>query len=273
MYVLCRGHRYKVVKRVADGAQGSVSQVHDRHTGQLCALKIFRNLTRPKMREAFRVEVEALQRLKDVPGVLHLYDTWRTYNEGFVVTELCNGSLDPPTFGTLTLEDLRGVAQFLVRTLRSVHERGVQHNDVKPANVLRIGTRDQPECYRLCDFGMATFDGQCPTYCGTLDYLAPECFFTADTKPLFGQADVWSMGVTLYELCTGAVPFYDESHSRTQHNICEASPRMEAVTQCDHQLSDFIQATLVKDPNQRARLDRLACHPFLVPPATVPTPT
>jgi serine/threonine-protein kinase len=275
MFVLSKNHRYKVLNEVNDGAQGTVYQVKDRHTGQICALKTYTALHTAKQKTAFNTEVHALKKLKHIPGVLQLYDTWRTYNEGFIVSELCSGSLDPLTYGKLTLDEVREVAQFLIKTLRSIHAEGVQHNDVKPSNILRLSVPTNQEHYRLCDFGLSFIDSDSQStakaterFRGTLDYLAPECL---DHKmpAVFGSTDIWSLGVSLYELATGHVPFYHDAISVTVHLISSSEPNYALIT--DVKLTEFLKHMLIKSPTERATLDFLEHHPYLlnVSPTTV----
>lgn len=266
MYVLCKNLRYKVIRELDDGAQGTISQILDRQSGQLYAMKEFNHLHKPKQYRAFEVEVHCLHNLKHIDGVLQLCDTWRTYDKGYMVTELCNGSLDPEKYGKLPLDEVRSVAQFMVRTLECVHALGVQHNDVKPANILRHATSTNKEKYRLCDFGLAYENFHVEVGSermrGTLDYIAPECL-TSTLTPSFGKADVWSLGVSLYELATGVVPFFNDSYSETVRRIRRSVPDFSLIE--DPTFVDFLQQSLRKDPDERATIEQLKCHPYLCP--------
>jgi len=266
MFVLSRKLRYKTLCTLDQGSQGCVQQVLDRHTGQVCAIKVYAGLQHKKQKTAFSTEVDCLQSLREVPGVLHLFDTWRTYDQGFLVTELCNGSLDPEVYGKLPPQEVKEVAQFLWRTLKALHDRGFQHNDVKPANILRIvPDRVNPEPYRLCDFGLA-FNVQKTSLVnelrGTIDYLAPECAGLKTTgPPILGKPDVWSWGVTLFELYTGRVPFFKDSINETLDEICLREPDLTLIK--DHDLVDLLHKVFVKSPQDRPTLASLESHPYL----------
>jgi serine/threonine protein kinase len=271
VYVLSRKLRYKVLKDIDEtGAQAAVYQALDKHTNQPCALKVYDDLQNQAKQTAFDTEVESLHKLRSLPGVIQLYDTWRSYRHGFLVLELCSGSLDPMIYGKLNPTEVQEVALFLAQTLNSIHKKGIQHNDIKPANILRLPSKSKKnEMYRICDFGLAskvsTENFILQEFRGTVDYVAPECIKAKAGAPgIIGTPDVWSFGATLYELYTGNVPFYKDSVAETMLSITKTEPDYSFIL--DVNLLDLLKQVFVKDPLLRPSFQQLLCqHPYLQP--------
>jgi serine/threonine protein kinase len=268
MFILSPGLRYKMVKLIDEGSQGKVHQALDRHTGDLVALKVYHRMKETVQRNGFDSEVSALRSLRPVPGVLQLYDTWKTYDQGYLVTELCNGSLDPELYGKIESWEVREVGQFLLRTLDWIHQKGYQHNDVKPANILRItSTGQNSESYRLCDFGLSIRwqdREKIQDFRGTVDYIAPEYLNKEEILPsgecFRGKVDIWSAGVSLYELYTGTVPFYQSHVDDTLDDIQNKEPDYTLIH--DPELKSLLQLMLLKDPEKRPTAQELLSHRY-----------
>jgi len=270
MYVLSKNHRYKILQSLKKGGQASIYQCKDRHTGRVVALKIYKGLHRTRTKTDFETEVKALQIVQPNHGVVQLLDTWRTYNDGYLALELCSGSLDPLIYGALQPLEVREVAQFLVRVVSQLHSAHIQHNDIKPDNILRcspVSGSSNQEHYRLCDFGLCYIgvDHQpSANFRGTLDYLAPELVDDNHVSAVFGASDIWALGVSLFELSTGHVPFYHKSPTTTMELIIHTDVDYSAIQ--DPVFIDFLKQTFIKSPLDRATIEQLKCHPYLLPP-------
>lgn len=270
--ILSRQHRYEILYELSHGAQGIIHVVQDRYSKQRYALKTFYNIHdsgNQEKKRAFYKEVHALRILHDIPGVIKIHDSWRSYQHGFIVLELCLTSLDPNILKrTLPVEEIQSIAKCMLRTLQAMHCAGIQHNDIKPSNILKVYTHTltvTKEKYRLCDFGLSSENPTTVNRCqGTLVYIPPE-YMDDDSLPfVMGASDVWSLGITLYELAVGQVPFYDSSPAQTMRLIVNCKPDYAPVQELDSTLYDFISCMLIKDPSQRSTIKNLSSHSFVV---------
>jgi serine/threonine protein kinase len=155
-------------------------------------------------------------------------------------------------------EALRCAIQ-LTRGLGAAHAAGIIHRDLKPENILfderettMVSGKDMPTL-RLSDFGLASRVGEAFTHAGTVDYLSPE---QAAQRPPDARADLFSLGVVLYELLAGATPWASLGLANTQalleHRMSREAPRLELVApDVPHDIADLVHNLLAVDPAQR----------------------
>jgi hypothetical protein len=143
-----------------------------------------------------------------------------------------------------------------------LHDRHVYHRDIKPENILLAGD------FRplLADFGWSVhaptpYDKR-GTLCGTPDYISPEM---VEGKPYDHTADVWSLGVMLYEFLVGYAPFTGKTDMETYDNILAASPIFppSSTVYIPKEAKDLILSCLAKKPSDRFKLVNLSSHPFV----------
>ncbi len=202
--------KYKIVSLVAKGGMGAVYKaVHPtlkRHV-IIKKLTIRGNAT---MVERFKREAQILMDLDD-PRVVHLFDYFKEGTSHYIVLEFVDGmSLDALIKKRRYLSGPLSLYIFLdaCKALKYAHERGIIHRDIKPANILisKTGT------VKLADFGIATTDEEEDEgltkegmTLGTASYMPPEQF--KNSKNVDKRADIYAMGVMLYEMVTGKRPF------------------------------------------------------------------
>ncbi len=201
--------RYLLTAHLGSGAMGEVYQATDSQTKQTVAVKILdRKLTLdPEIVERFKREGEALRQLRH-RHIVSFVDTFQHEGQQVIVMEyVAGGSLHQLIQrGPLPVEQARQVAIDLCDALTSAHRLNIIHRDVKPDNVL-VGADGAP---KLTDFGVARLVSEgtrltgTGTQIGTPFYMSPEAW---QGQPLDAQADVWSLGIMLYEMLTGDVPF------------------------------------------------------------------
>jgi serine/threonine-protein kinase len=253
---------YRIVRLLGEGGMGRVYEATHRATNTPVALKLLRRHRHSAEHFArFRQEAEAASRVGH-PGIAEVFAFEHT-PEGHVLMamQLFRGEnledwLSRP--GRLS-EALPWLAE-IASALHAAHEVGIVHRDVKPANIFLHRTQAGTVQPKILDFGIAKIttadttqiETQAGTLLGTPYYLAPE---RALGKPLDRRADIYSLGVILYEMQTGVVPFVDESFMGilVQHvRQAVLDPRQAAPNRnIPDAVAELTMAMLAKDPQAR----------------------
>ena len=138
-----------------------------------------------------------------------------------------------------------------------LHKHGLIHRDIKPENLL-VG---DDNILKICDFGWcvaAGSDGQRSTFCGTLEYMAPEMLANA---PHNHTLDVWCLGILLFELVHGHAPFQGASPKEMERQIQAA--RLRFKPGASPELQDLVNKLLQMDPRRRLPLVQVFDHPWV----------
>ena len=244
-----------------EGSFGKVYKGRRVHTGQLCALKFIgkRGKSSKDIRN-LRQEISILKGL-DHENVVLMFDAFETKSEFCVVTEYARGELFEVLQDdrTLPAETVQSIAYQLVQSLHYLHSRRILHRDMKPQNILlsSCGT------VKLCDFGFARCMSNdtivLTSIKGTPLYMSPEL---VKEQPYDHRADLWSLGVILYELYTGRPPFYTTSiYSLINLIVKEEVKFPEGMPQL---MENFLRGLLVKDPKRRLSWPDLLSHPYVL---------
>ncbi|MEV7115128.1 serine/threonine-protein kinase [Streptomyces anulatus] len=258
--------RYELLAPIGSGGMGEVWKAHDLRLRRFVAVKglLDRNAMTPATQTAAlqraRREAEAIAKIEH-QNVVTVHDQVETDNQVWIVMKLLEarslgdllsgeGVLAVPRAANIGLQVLQG--------LRAVHAASVVHRDVKPGNVL---VRDDGLAI-LVDFGIATFEGadrvtRTGSVIGTPPYLAPELFAPASPGPT-PSSDLWALGITLYEMVEGRVPFAGHEVWEVQENIRQ-SP--DPAIRFAGPLAPVIQGLLITDP--RERLDAATAEAML----------
>lgn len=255
---------YEVLERVGEGSFGRVYRGRRRFTGQFVALKFVAKAGKtPAELAALRSEVAILRRL-DHENIILLLDFFETPRDVVLVTEFAHGELLSvlAADGALALDTVRSVAAQLVAALLYLTHARIMHRDLKPQNCL-VGSRG---VIKLADFGFARELGDAArketltSIKGTPLYMAPEMFSNAAYTE---TADVWGLGVLVFELAAGRPPFYAANLQELLKVIVrDEPPAFPADWPAD--LVGFVRACLQRDPTKRPSFESLARHPFLV---------
>lgn len=185
--------RYRVEETLGNGAQAEVLRVFDPLAGTDRALKLARDRD---LRRRFRRELQLLAAVRH-PNIVRAFEYGEHEGRPFFTMERVEGhpldacGLNPTLASILGLQILDGLA--------CLHARGWVHRDIKPENVLVVG-RGSASLVRLIDFGLAARGHRRSAAAGTLPYVAPE---VARGEIVDGRADLYSLGVILYETLTG----------------------------------------------------------------------
>lgn len=264
------GARYRLVHEIARGGMASVWEAEDPLLSRHVAVKLLdpRLGLDEALRIRFRREAVAAARLTH-PAIVATYDTGDDDGVAYIVMELVDGVtlrdlLDRR--GAFAVGDAVAIAMQVADALTHAHERGLVHRDVKPGNVLV--QRDGH--VKVTDFGIAkaadvegdlTRDG---SVVGTARYLAPE---QLNGEPVDARADVYALGLVLYEMLCGHLPFGGESDmaAAVARLTADPPPLSQLRPAVPPALSAAVGQALARDPTDRtpnARALRDAITPF-----------
>ena len=250
--------RYEVLKELGKGAMGTVYLGKDPKINREVAIKTLRfedefdAADMKSMKERFFREAESAGRLVH-PNIVTIYDAGDDGDISYIAMELLTGNDLKEHTGKnkllpvgLTFNIIAKVAD----ALDYAHAQNVVHRDIKPANIMRLKNGD----IKVTDFGIARITSQSKTATGTVmgtpSYMAPEQL--AGNK-VDGRADLFSLGVTMYELLTGEKPFTGESVATLMYRIANVPHAPVLSLRADLPLgcNDVINKALQKDPDKR----------------------
>jgi serine/threonine protein kinase/tetratricopeptide (TPR) repeat protein len=221
------GDRYHVVQRLGEGGMGEVFLVRDRALDRDVALKVIRAdlASHPAILDRFKREIQLSSNITH-KNVLRVYDLGEAAGVKFLTMEYVDG-LDLSAVmrreGRLPLARVIDIFRQICEGLAAAHERGVIHRDLKPQNILI----DMKGRVLIADFGLAksveygtlTEAGK---VIGTPHYMSPE---QVKGVPLDQRSDIYSLGIMLYEMLTGALPFTGSSAYEVMIQRTTRTPR------------------------------------------------
>ncbi|ONK63237.1 uncharacterized protein A4U43_C07F12800 [Asparagus officinalis] len=251
---------YHVIELVGEGSFGKVYKGRRKYTGKTVALKfILKHGKSEKDIHNLRQEIEILRKLKH-ENIIEMLDAFESPQEFCVVTEFAQGELFEVLEDDKCLpeEQVQAIAKQLVRALHYLHSNRIIHRDMKPQNIL-IGPGS---VVKLCDFGFARAMSANTVVLrsikGTPLYMAPEL---VREQPYNHTADLWSLGVILYELFVGQPPFYTNSvYALIRHIVKDPVKYPDNMSS---NFKSFLKGLLNKVPQHRLTWPTLLEHPFV----------
>jgi hypothetical protein len=250
--------RYRPLKPLGTGGSGSVWLAKDERSGLDVALKIVPREGKAGMRA--EREAKAAAALRHA-RCLRAYSLGRDPSHVYIAYEYVPGRTlrEAMRAGDLSDKEIVEAAAQILEGLAHAHARGIVHRDVKPANVMLSDAAEVD--VRILDFGLAlmqdehtlTARGDVP---GTLAYIAPERLRGEEARP---AADVWAVGVILWEALAGRHPFWDGSPMEVQKAILAGPPPLESVRpDLPPQVLKVVASALLQNPSHRPPADSLA---------------
>ncbi|XP_054544583.1 MAP/microtubule affinity-regulating kinase 3-like [Talpa occidentalis] len=238
--------QFVVLRTLGEGGYGKVKLALHLPTGTEVAIKI---VPKGGNRDKFLAREVACMKVLRHPNVLQLFQVVDTEDEVLLVLERVQ----------------EGDLETTCAALSHCHARGVAHRDLKPENLLL----DRHRNIKLADFGLsAQFSGASllKTPCGTPEFVAPELFRRqAYSGPV---ADVWSLGVVLYDMVTGELPFEGNTFGELRARV------LSGIYHEPHYLSqqcrDLLKKMMTLNPQSRSTLDSIIKHPWVGLPNGLP---
>ncbi|CAL8308989.1 unnamed protein product [Gadus morhua 'NCC'] len=230
-------------------------------------------------------EIAALRQCEGHPNIVKLHEVYTDQYHTYLVMELLGGG---ELLERIKRKKLFGEAEasqllrHLVSAVSHMHEAGVVHRDLKPENVL-FADEAEDAVLKVIDFGFARLcpagGGRLQTPCFTLQYAAPELF---DAAGYDKACDLWSLGVILYTMLSGQVPFHSEQRGMTSSYASDIMQKIkegdfsldgEAWKGVSEEAKELVKGLLTVDPEKRLKLADLKQDPWLqggAPMSTTP---
>jgi ABC-type phosphate/phosphonate transport system substrate-binding protein len=254
---------YEILERVGRGGMGFVFRARQRSLNRIVALKVVGggDLASPAALARFRREAEAAAKL-DHPNIVPIYEVGEHEANPFLVMRFIEGASlaerrdevalapgDPPRQSRIT-----HLIATVARAVHYAHTRGVLHRDLKPSNILL----DRDGNPHLTDFGIAMLIDQETALTQTAELLGTPCYMSseqAEGKPPAAAADIYGLGVILYELLTGRRPFEAARPVEVLRKVIEEEPTAPQLinSAVDHDLATICLKCLDKNPTRRYR--------------------
>ena len=248
-------NRYEIIRRLGSGGMADVYLARDTQLGRQVAIKVLykRYARDDEFVARFRREAQSAAALNH-PHIVSIYDRGQAEDSYYIAMEYLEGkSLKDIVVEDGPLDPARAIsyAEQILQALRFAHDNDVIHRDIKPHNIV-INGRDQ---VKVTDFGIA-LAGTSPamtetgSIIGTAQYLSPE---QARGKAVEQSSDLYSLGVVLYEMLTGRVPFEGENPVAIalKHLSDEPVPPQALVPEIPDNLNLVVMRALAKNPRDR----------------------
>jgi len=253
---------YKILKKLGEGGMGVVYKAEDTKLKRTVALKFLPlELTRdPGAKQRFIQEAQAASALQhnNVATIHEINETKPAPGEPgdgqmFICMDCYEGEIlkDKIQKGPLKIEEAIEITIQIAEGLKKAHKKDIVHRDIKPANIFIT----EDGVVKILDFGLAKLAGPAQltktgTTLGTVSYMSPE---QAKGEKVDHRSDIWSLGVVLYEMVTGQLPFKGEYEQAVVYSILNEEPElvMAVRTGVPRELEWIVNRALAKSPDSR----------------------
>lgn len=251
------GGKFVVEEQVGVGGMGVVYRARHKQLGTPLAVKVLHERFRRDLAFCARFQAEALAVSQlDHANVVRIFD-YGQEPDGllYLAMDFLRGiELEEVVVreGALPLERIIDIAMQVSAGLGHAHGRGIVHRDVKPSNIILVRTDDDEgrsvELVKVCDFGIAAHTGT-RGLVGTPAYMSPE---QCEGREVDGRSDIYALGIILYELATGQLPFSGPTPGDVaQLHLHKPPPPPSLIRSVDPRLEELILRMMRKGPSER----------------------
>lgn len=246
------------LQQIGCGTFSDVFSAIHLNTNSKVALKISIKNKNEEDLKAIKQEININKSLNH-PFICKYYSTIETEHLMIIVMELIEGT-DALNYVNqsrgLSLSESLNIFSQLIIAIEYLHEEAhITHRDLKLENIMI----DKYNHIRLIDFGFSSINTMMTTCCGSIPYCAPEVLSGQNyTK----AADIWSMGIILYALIDGNLPFFHSNINILAEIICQKEVKFSPIFP-SKQVEDLIQKMLIKDPDDRITIEEIKQHPAI----------
>jgi non-specific serine/threonine protein kinase len=245
---------YKILEKLGEGGMGIVYKAEDTKLKRMVALKFLppELMRDSEAKERFLHEAQAAAALEH-QHICNIYEIDETEDQIFIVMSCFEGQTlkEKIDSGPLKIDEALKIVIQAAEGLQAAHEKDIVHRDIKSANIM-VTEKGQT---KIMDFGLAKLKGQTKitkegSTLGTAAYMSPEQSQGADVDH---RTDIWSLGVVLYEMIAGQLPFRGEYEQALLYSIMNEQPEpLTALrTGVPMELERIINKALSKDPSER----------------------
>ena len=252
---------YKIGKKIGIGAFSAVYECEHNITKEICAVKIIHKEIFQKVDRVYLNNEIAILKLVNHPNVIHLKETYEDKENIYIVLELIK---DGDFFdfinnkSCLTDNELKPIMKQLLEATAYLHEFGIVHCDIKPENILYDKTTGN--IIKLTDFGLSRMilsNQKLNISCGTLQYVAPEIL---SSKGSGMESDMWSIGVIMYLLVNGKLPYDANTSGEIFDKITMTSLHFRNCV--SQNAKNLILALLEPNPKERITAKNALSHSY-----------
>jgi serine/threonine protein kinase len=243
--------KYKVIEEIGRGGMGVVFKAEDIRLKRSVALKFLppQLIDLPELKERFLVEAQAAAALNH-PNICTIYEVGEDEARPYIAMEFVDGETlkDKLRQGPLKAEEALKIAGQVAAGLGEAHHKGIIHRDIKSANIMATAKGQA----KVMDFGLAKLRGgssltKSQTTVGTVAYMSPE---QARGERLDRRTDIWSLGVVLYEMLAGKLPFQGDRDQTLIYSILHKEP--ESLVKIRPALAPELEHTVLQALTKKA---------------------
>ncbi len=281
--------KYRVIEKLGSGGMGAVYKAEHMLMGRTVALKLLHKYlaANASYLKRFRREAQVASKIVH-PNAITLYDFGIEDETPFLVMEFVGGQTLKSllqTEGKLSASRVGNILRHIAGPLSEAHRLGIVHRDLKPDNILVTSSTNGVDTVRVLDFGIAKMVGfvsgekgvvstQTGVFMGTPQYMSPE---QAMNKDVDSRSDLYSLGIILYEMITGEVPFVSDSAVELlfQHVHGEPKPlrQLKGDTAAIKAINSVLLKALEKDPTKRYQtVEQLVAEYERIVESKIPVP-